>query len=452
MTAEPNLKFPQEFIWGVAATAPQIEGAAFEDGKGESAWDRFSRIPGKIRGDDRLDVACDHYHRFQSDFALMRELGVKHYSLSLAWPRIVPHGKGPVNQAGIDFYDRLFDAMEENGITPWVTLFHWDTPQALEDLGGWRSRLTVDAFAGYAEIAVKAFAGRVKHWITVNEIRCFTQHSYSGGLDKAPGIFEQPQVVNQTVHHALVAHGYAMRAIREHGGPGATAGLTDNVEVAIPIVETDEHIAAARTETLSRNLHILDPIFRGCYSQTYLRRCGKDRARVEKGDCDVIGLPMDYLGLNLYTGVFVRAVTGGHAEVLPFPESYPQSQAANWLYLVPQALYWAPRFCQELYKPDRIYIMENGIGSFERPDGRGEILDLDRREYLRSCLLELQRATANGVAVRGYFLWSFLDNFEWTDGYSTRFGIVHNDFETQRRTPKLSADWYSSVMRHNRVL
>lgn len=342
--------------------------------------------------------------------------------------------------------------MEENEITPWVTLFHWDTPQALEDRGGWRSRVTVDAFARYAELAVQAFGARVKRWVTVNEIRCFTQYSYSGGLDKAPGIRAEPQVVNQTVHHALVAHGYAMRAIREYGGRGAMAGLTDNVEVAIPFLETDEDIAAARAETVSRNLHILDPIFRGHYSQTYLDRCGKDQPKVETGDWEVISLSMDYLGLNLYTGVFVRAGTNGEPEVLPFPENYPRSEAAQWLYLLPQTLYWGPRFCQELYQPDQILIMENGVGYAETPDAKGEILDLHRREYLRSCLLELQRATAEGIAVCGYFLWSFMDNFEWTDGYSTRFGIVYNDFETQKRTAKLSAHWYSAVMGDNRIL
>lgn len=230
------------------------------------------------------------------------------------------------------------------------------------------------------------------------------------------------------------------------------AGLTDNVEVAIPVIETDEHIAAARTETISRNLQILDPIHRGCYSEAYLRRCAKDRPKVSKGDFELINLPMDHLGLNLYTGVFVRAGRRGKAEVLPFPENYPQSQAASWLFLVPQALYWGPRFCHELYKPDRVFIMENGIGFFETCNETGEVVDLHRREYLRSCLIELQRAATDGVPIRGYFLWSFMDNFEWTNGYSTRFGVVHTDYKTQKRTPKLSAQWFSSVMHFNRVV
>ena len=237
--------FPENFVWGVATAAPQIEGAAFKDGKGESIWDRFSRIPGKVFNADTLDVACDHYHRFDEDFALMRSLGIRNYRLSIAWPRIYPKGDGALNQAGLDFYHRLFDSMAAHGITPWVTLFHWDLPQALEDRGGWTSRVTVDAFGVYADTVVKAFAGKVKNWITLNEIRCFTVLGYGPGGFKAPGRVELPAVVNQTYHNAIVCHGLGIRAVRAHGGPGARVGITDNCDVCVPVSETPADIAAA---------------------------------------------------------------------------------------------------------------------------------------------------------------------------------------------------------------
>src|SRR6202453_1386273 len=249
--------FPPNFVWGVATAAPQIEGAATADGKGESIWDRFARIPGKVHNNDTLDVACDHYHRFAEDFAIMRSLGIRNYRLSIAWPRIFPKGDGPLNQAGLDYYHRLFYSMEENGITPWVTLFPWDLPQALEDRGGWTTRSTVDAFATYADTVVGAFAGRVKHWITMNEIRCFTALAYGPGAFKAPGRQVSPQLVNQTFHHALVCHGHGVRAVRAHGGRGAQVGITDNCEACAPVTETPKDIEAARAWFVERNMCVL---------------------------------------------------------------------------------------------------------------------------------------------------------------------------------------------------
>ena len=241
--------FPPSFVFGVAAASAQIEGAAFTDGKGESIWDRFCRIPGKVANGDTLDTAVDHYHRFDEDFALMASLGVKHYRLSISWPRIYPQGDGPVNQAGLDFYRRLLASMARHGITPWVTLFHWDLPQALEDRGGWTSLVTVDAFARYADTVVKEFGAIVKNWITLNEIRCFTMLAYGLGT-KAPGRTESAAVLNQTYHHALLAHGHAVHAVREFGGPGARVGLTDNCDVSVPVTETPEDIAAAEALSL----------------------------------------------------------------------------------------------------------------------------------------------------------------------------------------------------------
>jgi beta-glucosidase len=444
-----SYRFPPKFTWGVSGAAPQIEGAAFADGKGESVWDRYARRSGAISNGDTLDTACDHYHRFRDDFALMRRLGVRHYRLSIAWPRVFPHGSGALNQPGLDFYDQLIDSALAHGITPWVTIFHWDLPQALEDRGGWRSRIVPEAFANYADTIVRRFGDRVKNWITVNEIRCFTTMAYGDG-SKAPGCREGAGIANQTIHHALLCHGHAVRAVREHGGRGARCGLSDNCEVAIPVTESDADIGAARAWFTQANLAILDPLHRGHYSPAYLRRCGKDAPKVQRGDFALIAQPADFLGLNVYSGAFVRRGADGTPQVIPPSESYPRADS-TWHHLAPRALYWAPRFVAEVYGTRAIYITENGCGYDDDSIVRGECLDLHRIEFLRSYLRELHRAVAEGVPVRGYFVWSFLDNFEWNDGYTRRFGIVHNDFRTQQRTPKLSAHWYAQVMRGNRL-
>jgi len=435
----------------VAAAAPQIEGAALADGKSPSVWDTFSRKPGAVLNGDTLDVACDHYHRFNEDFALMRRLGIRNYRLSLAWPRILPDGDGAVNQKGVDFYHRLFDAMRKHGITPWVTMFHWDLPQALEDRGGWRVRGTVDAFARYADTIVRAYGDRVKNWITLNEIFCFTRLGYGTG-QKAPGARESEQVVNQTYHHALLAHGAGMRAVREHGGKGTRAGLTDNVIVTVPVDLQPANVAAARRAFSAENVRVLEPLFTGRYGATYRRITGTDAAKVAPGDLKLISQPMDFLGLNIYTGFFVRAGQRGRPEVLPFPANYPATDC-KWLYLMPQVLYWGPKLVADLYSGRLpLYITENGAGYNEAPPVNGEVLDLHRLESVRNNLAQLRAGMKDGAPVKGYFLWSMMDNYEWEDGYQRRFGIVYNDFATQRRTPKLSAKWYAQVIKRNAVI
>jgi len=444
------LVFPKKFVWGVAMAAPQIEGASFTDGKGPSIWDTFARIPGKIRNGDQLDVACDHYHRYREDFALMAKLGVKNYRLSIAWPRIFPQGREVVNQAGIDYYHNLIDALLDRGITPWVTMFHWDLPQALEDQGGWRVRKTVDAFAAYADLIVKAYGDRVKNWITLNEIFCFAQLGYGQG-QKAPGAREDEATLNQIHHHALLAHGQGVRAVREHGRRGSIVGLSDVSTISVPVIETPRDIAAAQKAFVADNIRILDPIYRGRYASSYLRAAGANAPKCQRRDFDLISLPTDFIGLNIYTGHFVRASKHGRPERLPLPAGYPRSDC-TWLNFMPQALYWGPRNVAEIYGVKAVYITENGAGYDDAPPVNGEVLDLHRREYVRHCLLELHRAIADGAPVKGYFLWSFLDNFEWEDGYARRFGTVYTDFATQERTPKLSAQWYSRVMAENRIV
>ncbi|HEU5081133.1 MAG TPA: GH1 family beta-glucosidase [Opitutaceae bacterium] len=445
-----QLRFPRNFVWGVATAAPQIEGAAFEGGKGPSIWDTFSRQPGRVLNGDTLDAGCDHYHRYKEDVALMAKLGVKNYRLSLAWPRIFPQGRGAVNQPGIDFYNRLLDALLAKGITPWVTMFHWDLPQPLEDVGGWRVRAVPDAFATYADTVVKAFGDRVKNWITVNEILCFTKLGYGVG-SKAPGAREDDAVVNQTYHNALLAHGHGVRAVREHGGRGARVGLTDNPSVPVPVTATPEDIKAAQTAFIDDNIRVLDPVFKGRYSSKYLKAAGAAAPKFQKGDFDLISLPTDFLGLNLYTGCFVRAGKRGKYEKLAFPTHYPRADSP-WLNHLPQAMYWAPKHIADIYGKRPFYVTENGAGYDDAPPENGNVIDLHRREYVRNCLRELRDAIADGVPVKGYFLWSFMDNYEWEDGYQRRFGIVYNDFETQKRTPKLSAKWYATVMRENRLV
>lgn len=444
-----NYTFPENFLWGVAAAAPQIEGAAREDGKGESVWDAYAKIPGKIKNGDTLDVACDHYHRFPEDFALMRKLGIKHYRLSIAWPRIYPDGDGELNQAGLNFYNRLLDSMEKNGITPWVTLFHWDLPQSLETrFGGWRSRKTVDAYARYAETVVKALGPRVKHWFTLNEIVAFTRRAY-GMVRNAPGLDLDVKTVNQTYHHALLCHGLSVRAVRKYGQPGSTVGLVDNPLVPIPLSESEADISAARAFFVRDSIRVLDPLYKGEYTSEYIKTFGAENVPdFEDSDFKLITEKCDFIGLNIYWGYYVRAGKNGQPEELPFPPDFPAA-SVSWLKITPESLYWGPRHIRDIYGEQPIYIAESGCGYHDEPIIDGECLDLQRRDLVRSYLKEVHRAIQDGVDVRGYFLWSFMDNFEWGEGYGIRFGICHMDYETLKRTPKLSAHWYSQVIRSN---
>ncbi|MEA2631132.1 MAG: beta-glucosidase [Chloroflexota bacterium] len=448
----PAYAFPESFVWGAAAASAQIEGAAGEDGKGESIWDRFAATPGRVRNGDTPAVACDHYHRYEDDAALMHQLGIGHYRLSVAWPRIFPRGDGPLDPRGLDFYDRLIDALLRQGVTPWVTLFHWDLPQALEDRGGWLVRSTADAFGTYAEAVVKRLGDRVSRWFTLNEMPCFIGNGYGNG-SFAPGRREAARLVNQGYHHALLAHGHGVAAVRAHGGPGATVGLVHNHLPApqIPVTETEADVAAARAAYERTNRQLLGPLCWGLYPDGFLAEAGADAPHVEPGDLDWIAQPTDYLGLNIYAGDFVREGLDGEPERVPFPRQFPRGDM-SWLYHTPQSLYWGVRHAAEVFGVRTFLITENGAACADEPGLDGTVLDLDRREYLRNYLIGLHRALAEGHDVRGYFVWSLLDNFEWAEGYAKRFGIVHVDYASQRRTPKLSAHWYSEVIRANRIV
>ncbi len=440
-----SYQFPPDFTWGVAAASAQIEGAAFSEGKGPSIWDAFCRVPGKVEGGDTLDVACDHFHLFEQDADLMRSLGFQNYRLSIAWPRVYPTGWGALNQTGLDFYSRLIDAFLERGITPWVTLFHWDLPQALEDENGWLNRQTVDAFAVYADTITKLLGDRVKNWFTLNEITCFIGLGYETGIH-APGRTETKRIVNQGYHHALLAHGRAVEIVRANV-PDSHVGLVHNPSTPIPVIETPEHIEAARQNYAKANGPILQPIFQGHYPDWFLD--SPDAPEVTEGDLKTIAQPGDFLGLNLYAGHFVSAEAP--LKGIPFPAQFPTGDLP-WIKVTPQTLYWQIRLADEIFGAKSFYITENGAAFADEVTDKGEVLDLERREYLRNYLVGLHRACEEGFDVRGYFAWSVLDNFEWAEGYAKRFGLVHVDFKSQKRTPKLSAHWFSAVCRENRLL
>ena len=452
--------FPADFQWGVATSAYQIEGAAAVDGRKPSVWDTFSRIAGRVKGGDTGDLACDHYRRFAGDVKLMAELGIKHYRFSISWPRVIPDGRGAVNDKGLDFYKRLVDTLREHGIRPHATLFHWDSPQALEDrYGSWRSREMAADFADYCTAVVSRLGDRVTDWMTINEIFCFTYMGYGVGTtpQHAPGtVVARKKDVQQTVHHALLAHGLGCQAIRAAAPRPCTVALVTNCDTYVPVVETPENIAAAKRAFLAEehNGTVIVPALTGRYSPEALESLGKEAPDIQDGDLKIIGQPLDFLGVNLYTGQYVRAAENSRGyEILPMPASYPKMHMP-WLNLVPESMYWAVRLVGEaIGKKDLpLVISENGCATDDQMSGSGEVFDLERVLYLRSYLRQASRAVAEGYPLKGYFQWSLLDNFEWSCGYEKRFGLVHVDFETQKRTPKQSYHWYRQVVREGRVL
>ena len=451
-SAEPQtsaLRFPKGFLWGCATAAYQVEGAVNEDGRGQSNWDIFAHTPGKIFNGDTGDVADDSYHLYKEDIRLMRNLGVSTYRMSISWSRIFPNGTGQANTKGLDYYNRVLDELLANHITPYVTLFHWDLPAALP--GGWQSRDTSKAFADYAGYVTKRLGDRVGHFMTTNEFTCFTDLGYRVG-QFAPGLKLPDGPANQVRHHGILAHGLAVQAIRANTSRGTQVGLAENVNVFVPVIETPEHIEAARRATRFGNAPFLTALMEGSYMNEYLEHEGANAPKFEAGDFNAIGSPLDFVGLNIYTPTYVRADQSalGFAVEQP-PTSYPH-MASPWLTIGPECIYWGVRNVCDVWKAPAIYITENGTSSDDVVNAQGRIEDVDRVMYLRNHLTHLHRATAEGYPVKGYFLWSLLDNFEWDDGYSKRFGIHYVDFKTQKRTPKLSAEWYREVIARNQVL
>jgi beta-glucosidase len=446
--APRHARFPAGFKWGCATAAYQIEGAVREDGRGLTNWDVFSHTPGRVANGDTGDVADDSYHLYREDTKLLKALGVSTYRMSLAWSRIFPEGRGQPNPKGIDHYSRVVDNLLENGITPYVTLFHWDLPQALP--GGWQNRDTARAFADYAGYATSKLSDRVHNFMTTNEIRCFTDLGHKAGIH-APGLKLPDAAANQVRHHGVLAHGLAVQAIRAFARPGTQVGLAENANFFVPAIETPEHIDAARRATRDDNAPFLTAVLEGRYLDSYLKEAGAAAPRVQPGDMAAIASPLDFVAINVYTPQYVRADASprGYA-ILPHLESSPR-MASPWLYVGPEVAYWAVRYVSELWKPRALYISENGC-SADDPLVAGRVDDSDRVMYLRNYLGHMQRAVAEGYPLKGYFLWSLMDNFEWADGYGKRFGIHYVDFKTQRRLPKLSAAWYRELIRRNELV
>jgi beta-glucosidase len=445
---ESDRSFPKGFLWGTATSAYQIEGALHEDGRGASIWENFSRTPGKVHNGDTADVADDSYHRYAEDIALMKGMGLTAYRFSIAWPRIFPDGTGTPNQKGIDHYRRFTEALLEAGVTPLCTLYHWDLPQALEDRGGWQSKDTAYAFAEYAGYTAGKLGDVIQHWIPMNEMASFIGDGYGTGY-QAPGLMLGTKALAQTKHHAVLGHGLAVQAVRASGGSRAKVGGADNPKATVPVYTSPEHIAAARTAFLEENAHYLTVMQTGRYTERYLKKLGSDAPVFTSEEMKTIGTPTDFQGLNLYTAEAVRAADNEAGYVMvPRPESYPH-MSSPWLMIGPRAMYWAPKFAAEALGIKEIYLSENGCSSDDVVAPDGEVYDTDRVMFLDAYLAQLQRCVSEGVPVKGYFVWSLMDNFEWSDGYSKRFGLTYVDFKTQKRTPKLSAKFYKNVIARN---
>jgi beta-glucosidase len=451
--AETARLLPPGFELGVAMASYQIEGAVHEGGRGPSIWDTFSHTPGKVARGDTGDVACDHFHRYREDVALMADLGVDAYRLSIAWPRIQPDGTGPANPAGVDFYSRLVDDLLAAGITPLVTLYHWDLPQALEDRGGWRSRDTAGRFADYAIAVQQALGDREGRWITLNEPYCSSVLGYGTGRH-APGVKDAGAAL-AAAHHLLLGHGLAVSAMREHD-PEASYGITLNLEPVSPLTDRPEDdAAAARSLTLS-NLLFTEPVLAGRYPAQAqdLWSASSDFSFLREGDLETTSVPLDFLGVNYYFPARVRDVP--HEEPEPALRLVDDLGTASPLLAddevtemgwpvdadgIRRLMLWLHETYPGL---PPVYVTENGRAAADLVED-GAVDDPERVRYVEGHLRALARAVEEGVDVRGYFVWSLLDNFEWAAGYAKRFGLVHVDYETQARVPKASYAWYRDV-------
>ena len=447
--------FREGFVWGAATSSYQIEGAAFEDGKGRSIWDDFCHTPGKVYGAHTGDVACDHYHRYREDVALMKELGVKHYRFSLSWPRILPEGTGEICEAGLAFYERLIDELLQNGIQPLVTLYHWDLPTALQRRGGWLNPESPRWFEAYADTVVKRFGNRVLDYFTFNEPQCVVGLGNVLGT-MAPGLQLPVQDTILMSHHIHVAHGLAVSRIRGRV-PGARIGFVNCGPAPMPATDSPADIQAARNAFFSHptadpekwvwsTSWWADPVLLGQYPADALTHYGQYLPKGYERALPSIGQPLTYCAHNLYEGKRVRAGGENGFTELDWPAGHPRT-ANNWP-VTPDVLYWSARFLYERYhKP--VFITENGMSAHDAISLDGGVHDPNRIDYLHRYLRGLRRAAEEGVEVYGYLAWSLFDNFEWDSGYRERFGLVYVDFETQRRTLKDSALWYRNVMATN---
>ena len=447
-----NNTFPDHFIFGTATASYQIEGAVSEGGRGPSVWDTHCHSTQKVQHGHSGDIACDHYHRYEEDLDLIANLGCQAYRFSIAWSRLIPDGDGAINPEGIAFYHRVIDGLLARGIEPWITLFHWDLPQSLEDrYGGWRSRKTAEAFGRYAGIVADEYSTKVRHFFTMNEFDCFTDKCYYRG-EFAPAHHVSAKEAFQVRHNALLGHGMAVQSLRRHAKQEILVGLAENPKLTVPVIASNANIEAARTAFRKINERFLSPILDGGYTDDYLAEFSDDTPEFTTADFELISAPLDFIGLNMYTPCIVEAdPESQHGfRQIPLSHSHPNMHV-GWLKMGPEVAYWASRFMAEIWDVPKIYISENGCSGSDNVVINGQIKDTDRILYLRHYLLWASQAVAEGYPLHGYFLWSLMDNFEWNDGYSERFGLVHVDYATQERTPKLSYDFYSKLIKTRQI-
>lgn len=451
------MSFGKDFIWGAATAACQIEGAAHEDGKGLNIWDVFASQKGNIFDDHTPEQACDHYHHWKEDVASMKAMGLKAYRFSISWARILPDGTGRINQKGIDFYNKLINELVANGIEPYITLFHWDLPYALHLQGGWSNRKCVDWFAEYAKVVAENFSDRVTHYFTFNEPQGVVGLGYLLGMH-APGYKVSAEEGFVIAHNILLAHGAAVRALREYGKQRVYIGMASCGNVCYPASDKKEDIDAAREKMFSfqedpRGLENVvswfgDPVYLGHYPEEGLQKYGKYLPHFTEHDMDAIHQPMDFMGQNIYQGDCICRGINGKPQIIKHYEGFPFT-ACGWP-ITPECMYWGPKFLAERYQLP-VYISENGLSCYDVVSLDGRVHDSNRIDYLHRYLKQLEHAIEDGVPVKGYLAWSLLDNYEWASGYAQRFGLIYVDYQTKQRIWKDSAYWYRDWINNNKA-
>lgn len=446
--------FAKDFVWGAATSSYQIEGTGRDSGKGQNIWDVFTKEPGRVYEGHTGDIACDHYHRFREDVAYMKELGLKGYRFSIDWSRVLPEGTGKVNEKGIDFYNALIDELLEQGIEPYITLYHWELPYEIYKRGGWMNPEIVEWFGQYARLVAERFSDRVKYFFTLNEPQCFVGPGFLQGCH-APGVKAPLRDTFEMAHNALKAHGRAVQMLRAYGKQNVQIGYAPTSGMCYPEKETPKDIEAARKALFALPDDLSnwtwnvswwsDPVILGKYPEEGMKKYEKYLPVITDEDMKLISQPIDFYGQNIYNGRCIRMGTDGRPEEVRRPAGFPKT-ATNWP-VTPEALYWGPKFLYERYRKP-IYITENGMACHDTVSQDGKVHDPNRIDFLARYLKNLKRA-AEEIDIRGYFQWSLMDNFEWDKGYAERFEIIYVDFETQERIWKDSAYWYRDLIRRN---
>ena len=446
------MSFKKDFVWGAATAAYQIEGAAFEDGRGLSVWDTCCEREGFVKDWHSGALACDHYHRYKEDVQLMKKIGLQAYRMSISWPRILPEGVGKINSKGLDFYDRLIDELLENNIEPYITLFHWDFPQELFYKGGWLNRDSSDWFAEYTRVVAEKLSDRVKFWFTENEPQCYINLGYNTGFH-APGLKLGFRETLLAAHNSLLAHGKAVQVLRQCSKQPAEIGYAPVGIVSFPATNSEKDIQAARTKmfsieepTLWNNTWWMDPVILGNYPEDGLKVFEQWLPEIKTDDMKTICQPIDFLGVNIYHGS--KTIMNDKLQAEHTKNKVGHEQTLIRWSVTPESLYWGPKFLNERYGKS-IIVTENGLSNVDWVSLDGKVHDPQRIDFLNRYLREYQRAAEDGVDLKGYFSWSLMDNFEWTEGYNERFGLIHVDYETQKRTIKDSGYWYKTIIDSN---